>query len=67
MYSSAVSKNVYITGSGKGKIFNWNSTTASKGIEAHQGKVQTIFVKGDKVYTGGDDGDILVWKRASNG
>jgi hypothetical protein len=67
MYACAVSNNVYITGSGKGKIYNWNSTTAGKGIDAHQGKVQTIIVKGEKVYTGGDDGDIFIWKRASNG
>ena len=60
-------RNIYITGSGSGKIYNWSSTAGIKAIDAHRGKVQCLAEKGSKVYSGGDDGIVLVWKRGDNG
>ena len=64
MFTCAVSKNLYITGSGSGNIYNWNDTTSMKPIAAHNGKVQTIICQSGRVFSGGDDGLIYRWNVA---
>lgn len=64
MFTCAVSKNIYLTGSGSGKIYNWNDTKSMKSIDAHKGKVQIIVCLMGRVFSGGDDGIVLIWKVA---
>jgi hypothetical protein len=59
MFSCSVFQNKYVSGSGKGNIFDWGNNEA---LKAHEGKVQTIYCSNKKMYTGGDDGNIFVWK-----
>ena len=61
MFSVVNSKNIYITGSGEGGIYNWKGNEAQKS-DAHKGKVHTLVSFKEYIYSGGDDGKILAWR-----
>ena len=67
MYSCVYAKNIFITGSGDGGIYNWVGNISQKKIKAHSNKVQSLVTYGEYVYSGGDDGKILSWKMKKNG
>jgi WD40 repeat protein len=69
MFAICCSKRTYITGSGTGRLYNWpGDSTSSKPIAGHQGgKIQTLRAFNDAVYSGGDDGLLLMWKTDANG
>ena len=62
-FSIASSGNYYITGGAKGNLFVWAGNKGPKLLNAHKGKVQCIAVRDSYVYTGGDDGTILRWRK----
>ena len=54
-------KNNYITGTLKGEVLIWNSTSISKIIsDKHEGPVDAIEVHKDFIFTGGRNGNIVV-------
>jgi hypothetical protein len=62
MFSCVSAKSIYITGDGSGGLYNWVGDQSSDKINGHSGKVQTMIVNGDYMYSGGDDGKILAWR-----
>ena len=67
MFCCVSSKSIYVTGDGSGGLYNWIGDTSSEKIKAHSGKVQSLVVHGDYLYSGGDDGKILAWRLQRNG
>ena len=66
MFSVVNSKNMYITGSGEGGIYNWKGNEAQK-MDAHKGKINSLVAFKEYIYSGGDDGKILAWRTEANG
>lgn len=67
MFCCVSSKKTYVSGSGDGGIYNWSGNISGDKIKAHTGKVQALVFFKDSVYSGGDDGKVLVWRTAANG
>lgn len=60
MFSIVNSGQIYITGGSSGGLYNWIGGSASK-TSAHQGKVQTLAISKGELFSGGDDGTIMIW------
>jgi WD40 repeat protein len=58
---------MYVTGSSSGKIHFWRGNSTTGVCNGHKGKVQSIIIKNENIYTGGDDGIINIWKKSKKG
>lgn len=56
-----------MTGGAQGNLYNWIGSTSSEPIKAHVGKVQALYEKKFFLFSGGDDGKILRWRKEQNG
>ena len=55
------SKNQCVTGTLKGEILVWNSTSITKCVKGkHEGPVDAIYVYKDYIFTGGRQGNIVI-------
>jgi cytoskeletal protein CcmA (bactofilin family) len=62
MFTIVKSKNVYVTGSGDGGLYNWKGNISGEKIKMHAKKVQSLVEFEGYVYSGGDDGIVYQWR-----
>ena len=50
-----------------GNLFVWSSNKGPTVLKGHVGKVQCLTDRKNFVYSGGNDGKILRWRKKGNG
>lgn len=64
----AYSNNQYcVTGSKSGNIYLWNGESANKPLKAHNGEVGVLLASKTSLYSGGDDGIVILWSFGGGG
>lgn len=60
-FCGAVFNNAFVTGTHAGNLFVWGGKSLAKSVKAHTGQVWALFSKNSKLYSGGSEGNIVIW------
>ena len=56
-----------VTGSKSGNLYVWTGESAGKPIKAHNGEVAALLANKSVIYSGGDDGVVILWNFGGGG
>ena len=56
-----------VTGSKSGNIYLWNGDNANKPFKAHNGEVGVLLASKQTLFSGGDDGVVILWNFGGGG
>lgn len=60
-FCGTVFNNSFVTGTHAGNLFIWTGKSLSKTIKGHTGQVWSLKSKDSKLFSGGSEGNIVIW------